>query len=371
MKTLLLYPAAFAFFLYSCALDERRAHQEVAGIPEIHAAPGLAPFAEGNDDLERLSALWRERTRKALAGDYPLGPGDLIEVSVPAIEELRGHSARILVDGTITLPFAGSLYANGLTEEVLRDKIRARLDKYMYEPQVFVFVKEYRNRQVAVLGAVLRPGVYSLNSEADTILDVISQAGGISPGADPRIHFIPAEPAKRDEVRKIRAVMPADFLAQDPSLLILKKTEPILINLKELAYGGYQQYLSLPVRPGDVIMVPGGGQVLVEGWVEKPGAYGVSPGLTLTGVVAAAGGPLFPADTSSVKVIRTERGGRKASYVADLDKIKNGHQPDLAVQGGDFVEVTSSSAKLVPYSLYRFFTTVVSIGVGGTVPMFR
>ena len=45
-----------------------------------------------------------------------------------------------------------------------------------------------------------------------------------------------------------------------------------------------------------MIMVPGGGQVLVEGWVEKPGAYPVSPGLTVAGVVVQAGGPMYPAE---------------------------------------------------------------------------
>ena len=118
-------------------------------------------------------------------------------------------------------------------------------------------------------------------------------------------------------------------------------------------------------------MVPGGGQVLVEGWVEKPGAYTISTGLTVTGVVAAAGGPLFPADTVGVKVIRADRGGDKKTIIIDLEKIKSGKEQDIALQGGDIVEVASSPGKLTLYGLYRFFTTVVNIGVGGTVPFIR
>ena len=62
-------------------------------------------------------------------------------------------------------------------------------------------------------------------------------------------------------------------------------------------------------------MIPGGGQVLVEGWVERPGAYSITHGLTVSGAVVAAGGTLFPADPTAVKVIRTERGGKKISLV--------------------------------------------------------
>ena len=72
----------------------------------------------------------------------------------------------------------------------------------MYSPRVIVFVKEYRSRQVAVLGAVTKPGLYSITNGADTLLDVISQAGGIAPGADPKIYLIPAEPAEKGARRR-------------------------------------------------------------------------------------------------------------------------------------------------------------------------
>jgi protein involved in polysaccharide export with SLBB domain len=287
------------------------------------------------------------------------------------MQELSNRTTRVLGDGMISLAFIGPIRAEGLTEEELGEQIRVRLQKYMYNPRVMIFVKEYRNRQAAVLGSVAKPGLYSLSSEADTILDLISRAGGILPGADPRIHLIPAEPLESDKTKEVASTLPRVVLANDPSALILKRTDPILIDLKELAYGGYQNYLSLPVRPGDVIMVPGGGQVLVEGWVEKPGAYGITPGLTVTGIVAAAGGPLFPADTAAVKVIRTDRRGGKRSLFADLEKIKSGKEQDIVLQGGDIIEVSSTPGKLIPYSLYRFFSTVISIGIGGTIPIMR
>lgn len=337
------------------------------------AISGEAPiamesFPEDKGDLDQLARLWKQRSQENPAADYPVGPGDVIEVSVPAIEELRGRVVRIAGDGMIAMPFVGKIQAAGLTEDELRQRLAERLLQYMYDPRVVVFVREYRSRQVAVLGAVTKPGLYSLSSSSDTLLDMISQAGGIQPGADPRIYLVPAEPAEPGQAKQLIATLPQSLLQQDPAPLLLKRTDPIVIDTKELAVGGYQQYLALAVRPGDIIMVPGGGQVLVEGWVEKPGAYKVSPGLTVAGVVGEAGGPLYPADVSAVKVIRTDKAGKKNFVLVDLQKIKRGDAPDITLQGGDIVEMPAESSKLIQYGLYRFFTTVVNVGVGASIP---
>jgi hypothetical protein len=80
------------------------------------------------------------------------------------------------------------------------------------------------------------------------------------------------------------------------------------------------------------------------------------------GVIAAAGGPRFAADTGSVKVIRAGKEGEKIFFLADLEKIKRGESPDVVVQEGDIVDVASSAPKLVPYGLYRFFSGVFHVG---------
>lgn len=336
----------------------------------LRDASAAPPSRFVNSDLDKLQNLWHVRSQRLSASDYPVGAGDVLEISVPAIEELRDRIVRISGEGAISLPFIGSVQAAGLTEDALKQQLVERLKKYMFNPRVVLFVKEYRSRQVAVLGEVVKPGLYSLVSGADTILDVISQAGGLKPGADPKIYLIPAEQVSAGQAQQVAAVLPASLLSRDPAPLILKRTDPILIDTTELAIGGYQHYLSMSVRPGDLIMVPGGGQVLVEGWVEKPGAYAVSPGLTVAGVVAAAGGPLYPADVAAVKVIRSGKGGKKTFIVADLPKIKRGEAEDVALQGGDIVDVAAENSRLIPYGLYRFFTTVVNVGIGGTIPLF-
>jgi hypothetical protein len=55
--------------------------------------------------------------------------------------------------------------------------------------------------------------------------------------------------------------------------------------------------------------------------------------------------------------------------MADIAKIKSGESPDVTLQGGDIVEVTAMTSRLIPYGLYRFFTTIVNVGVGGSIPL--
>jgi SLBB domain len=197
---------------------------------------------------------------------------------------------------------------------------------------------------------------------------MIALAGGMTSEAAARVLLIPAERVEPEAAKEAFAALRVQLASKDPSPMILKRTDPIIIDLQDLTRGASQQYLPLPVRPGDVIMVPGGGEVLVQGWVDKPGAYKISPGLTLLGTIAAAGGEMFPADSGAVRLIRNGKQGEKVSYIADLDKIKQSEQPDITVQEGDVIEVTSSTPKLIPYGVYRFFTSLFH--VGGSVPLY-
>ena len=142
----------------------------------------------------------------------------------------------------------------------------------MRNPQVNLFVREFRSRQVAVLGAVQKPGLHNLASGADTIFDMISQAGGMRADAAQRILLIPADPVEPEKAKAIAATLPAQVVSQDPSPLILKDIDPIVVNTSTLLRGGNQAYLGLPARPGDVIVVPGASEALIQGWIEKPGS---------------------------------------------------------------------------------------------------
>jgi len=326
--------------------------------------------AKENNDLERLARLWQQRKHESATSDYPIGPGDVIEINVAGMEEIKNISERVTGEGTISLPFVGVIDVKGMTDKSLREEIRRRLEQnYMRNPQISLFVREFRSRQVAVIGAVQKPGLYNLASSADTVMSMISQAGGMRTDAAEHILFLPAEPAEPEKAKEIIDSLPVKLMNQNPSPLILKNVEPIVINLDSVNRRGNQMYLNMPAVPGDIVMVPGGGEVLVQGWVEKPGAYKITSGLTILGVMAAAGGTSYPADTGSVELIRTNPQGHKSTFIADLDAIKSGAQPDLPLREGDVINVVSYGPKLFAYGFYRVFTSLVHVGASANIPM--
>jgi polysaccharide export outer membrane protein len=366
-----LVVAGLLLLVQGCSAHQPDAVSGTDG-PKVDGANALeVTRAEESTDLKRLAQLYQQRKQARVTGDYPIGPGDVLEINVSGVEEIKNLTERVTGEETISLPFVGVIQTKGLTDKTLRAEIRKRLEtNYVRNPQVGLFVKEFRSRQVAVIGAVRKPGLYNLASSADTVMSMISQAGGMSGDAAEHILFIPAEPAEPEKAKEIIDALPVHLVRQDTTPpLILKNADPIVINLDSVNRSGNQMYFNMPVLPGDVVMVPGGGQVLVQGWIEKPGAFKITSGLTILGAVAAAGGTSFPADKSAVELIRTNKQGHKTTFIADLDAIKSGTQPDLPLREGDVIHVASSSPKLIAYGFYRAFTSLVHVGASASFPI--
>jgi polysaccharide export outer membrane protein len=109
-----------------------------------------------------------------------LGPGDTFEVSVYGEEDLSGKY-RVAEDGAINFPLVGRIEAAGKTTAeiatAIRDQLRER--KLLRDPHVSVFLLEQTSKQVAVVGAVAKPGSYPLINSM-TVVQAISAAGGLS-----------------------------------------------------------------------------------------------------------------------------------------------------------------------------------------------
>jgi polysaccharide biosynthesis/export protein len=355
------FPILATLVLVACSVSNSTVAQNppaLAQQADHGAAPSGTPQRLG-DDGERLAQIWQRRSDRSVA-DYRVGPNDLVEILVPGMEELKSNLVRVSNEGTISLAFVGVLQVAGQTEEQLKEQIIERLNNYMHNPRVNVLVREYRARQVAIIGAVAKPGLYSLTTGTETLLDAISLAGGMTGEAAPRIILIAADSETNDLSKNKLALAMVPQVADSKS--VLQKADPIIIDLDRLAREGNQMYFALPVRSGDVLMVPARGEVLVEGWVEKPGSYRITPGLTVLGAVAAAGGAAYAADRTAVTLMRSAKNGEKIFFPADLEKIRHGQEIDISVQEGDVIQVPSSNPRLVAYGFYRVLSTVVHIG---------
>lgn len=135
------------------------------------------------------------------APSLPLGVGDIVQVSI-----FESQSGGLFIpndagsrpgnyvtlpqqtidrDGTLSVPYAGRVRAAGRpVEEVQRD-IEDVLANRAIEPQVVITKVESRSAQVAVLGDVRTPSKIELTEAGERILDVLSEAGGLSaPGVE-------------------------------------------------------------------------------------------------------------------------------------------------------------------------------------------
>ena len=174
-----------------------------------------------DDQIKALSSLGKSDA------EYRLGPGDLIEVGVFGVENFR-HTLRISASGVIKLPLLDPITAAGLTPAELEQRLTVLLDgEVIKNPQVSVFVKEYRSQAVYVLGAVQKPGQYQITLQLK-IVDVLSMAGGLQPTAVDEAVIQRRSPDGDDQIIKV--------------------------NLRELLEKG-DLALNVVVRGGDVIHI--------------------------------------------------------------------------------------------------------------------
>ena len=117
------------------------------------------------------------------AEPYRLRHGDTVMVSVWREEALR-MDVRVLPDGSITFPLAGRVEVAGLSTSEAESRIAARLTKFIPEAAVTVAVTGIEGSRVFVLGKVTTPGPVLLTSPNTTVLQVLSQAGGLDRFAD-------------------------------------------------------------------------------------------------------------------------------------------------------------------------------------------
>jgi polysaccharide export outer membrane protein len=337
--------------------------------PRPHAGPKDPELArtDGSRDEPRVAALYRART-SADAGDYCLGPGDLLTVNVFGWDAMKDIQTRVSSTGAIPLPMLGDVPAGGRTETQLQAEIERRLrNGYMRDPHVTVFVQRYQSQQVSVTGAVARPGLYSLTRDNRTVYDLLSQAGGLTEQAGGRVLFSPAEGARCGGVaHPARSGAPGIRQASASSPGDAASLAPIEFELDAAVPPGQVNPLMLPVLGGDSIVVTRG-RFMVDGWVARPGLYSFTPGMTAYGAMSVAGGVLYPANLDHTQIVRARRDGSKELLEVDLTRVGRGEIQDVPLREGDVVRFNASAVRMVPYSVYWVFTNLFRVGAGISV----
>ena len=108
--------------------------------------------------------------------EVTIAADDTLMVQVLNGEELS-REWRVASSGELNLPLVGRVKVAGLTVGECEQLLAERLRRYQHNPQVTVYVQEFRSHPVSVVGAVDKPGVYQLKRHT-TLFDAIVLAGG-------------------------------------------------------------------------------------------------------------------------------------------------------------------------------------------------
>ncbi|MFP3867928.1 MAG: polysaccharide biosynthesis/export family protein [Desulfobacteraceae bacterium] len=277
------------------------------------------------------------------SSDYQVGSEDLLEVNVYGQEELN-RIVRVNARGEISLPLVGVVPVEGRNPLEI-EKMVERLygEKYLRNPHVTVFVKEYRHQQVAVVGAVNKPGSYEMIGPR-SLLEMISQAGGLRDEAGDVVHIIRHGSAAGGKKGK-----------QTP--------ETIAVDLRYLLTKGDLEILKIPINHGDVISVPFVGFAYVTGEVNKPGKVPIKQGLTVTQAIALAGDLNKDlAAGGDAQILRFNVQGQREVIPVNLYALADGKDNDITLRENDIVVIPSSAGKRFWSGIKNLFRGAVSFG---------
>ncbi len=198
----------------------------------------------------------------AVQGDYVLGPGDEILVSLRGQEnsELRVQVNR---DGQVVLPRLNPISASGRTLISFEQDLKAAVHRAYVATDAFVSLGKVRQVSVLVSGEVNNPGVRSLPGLA-SIVDALMLSGGVK---------------KSGSLRSVKVQRGGKEFTID------------LYNVLTDRQGGFS---GLRLADGDRIIVPPlGPTVAITGLVRQPGIYELtsrSHGMTVHALLDLAGG---------------------------------------------------------------------------------
>jgi len=129
--------------------------------------------------------IWAEAVPRSIAAQDispAIASGDVISVRVWNQEANSVDHVRVRDDGRISMPFLNDVEVAGTEPQDLSRRLEVKLKAYIVNPVVTVVIHERRPTRVAVLGNVVRPGIYELDARSG-VLTALAAAGGPTPFA--------------------------------------------------------------------------------------------------------------------------------------------------------------------------------------------
>src|ERR1035437_4959864 len=126
-----------------------------------------------------LSSLAAQDSQKVpTAPGTVIGANDGITIVALGADDIS-KTWRVSSTGELTLPMVGKIHAAGMTTEQVEQELTSRLKRFILDPQVAIYISEFRSETVTVEGAVEKPGRIQTEGQK-TLLEVLMMAGGTS-----------------------------------------------------------------------------------------------------------------------------------------------------------------------------------------------
>lgn len=247
--------------------------------------PGL--IRDINTEPQQTPAFNHELEAEMRSYDYEVSPGDILNITVWDHPELTIPAGSMRTpteagnwvhsDGTIFYPYVGKVEVAGLKVTEIRDILRERLAVYIESPQVDVTVAGFRSKRVYITGEVKAPGTQSITNVPLTLIEAVSQAGGLTESAD------------------------------WTNVTLTRNGETRRFSLRELYQQGNTRE-NVILRPNDILHISrnDAAKVFVLGEVNKPQSINFGrTDITLADALTSAGGfAQATADASGIFVVR-------------------------------------------------------------------
>jgi polysaccharide export outer membrane protein len=173
---------------------------------------------------------------------YKIGAGDELELKFTYAPDLNDRMI-VRPDGKISVLFLQDVQAGGRTPSELAKYLKKALAPHVRQPDVVVIVRTVSSQRVYVGGEVARPGPVQLIAGNENVLQVLDEAGWLTPFAG------------RDQVELVRRW-------EDGSQTVYS------IDVRKLMTGEDMSQ-NVDVQAGDIVLVPPSGAVEVDRWVDQ------------------------------------------------------------------------------------------------------
>jgi len=285
-----------------------------------------------------------------------VAPGDVLKVRIferyggnifPTLQGTGGDLGvqRVGEDGTINVPFVGTVQVAGLSLTQVEQRIVQQLGNKVQEPEVIVDFDAPHAHTVSVSGAVQKPGRLSLLDGIRTVADAINQSGGSLVPAN-QLEIV----VRRDGQVILRSQL-SDMLAGGD--IAVQKGDDIVVRRNPRVY----TVLGAVMKSGNVEMLKPNISLLE--------ALGNVGGLqdqraNKTGVYVFRMGDLINNPTARARVFRLDLFQPVSIFVAQ----------QFAVQARDVVYVTNAPLYEYDKVLTPIYRTFSIIGIAkGNVPL--